>query len=184
MNWLTDFETALNTAMKSRKPVLLQFDVKGCGGCKKLYEQTYAHPKVAEELEKYFVPLRLDIIVEREVRRRYGAYWTPSFYFLDYKGTSYYSFNGYFPPEEFRILLRAGFAEASIPKGRFAEAKEFLQADFNELKRNNLAPKIIVLSGMIDFLQDRNDAKFRALMKSVKEEYPESPEAAQYFWEE
>ncbi len=182
MIWLDDFERAKNEAMKSRKPVLLQFDVQNCGGCKKLYAETYTHPKVAEELERRFVLLRLDILERRDIRREYGAYWTPSFYFLDYKGKSYYNFNGYFPPTEFRILLRAGYAEVSIPKGKFAEATEFIEKDFDELSENILAPKIIVAKGMMEFLQTRDDGKFRALMKSIKENYPESPEAAQYFW--
>jgi thioredoxin-related protein len=181
--WLDNFDAAKEAARKSRKPILLQFDVEGCGGCKKLYETTYADAKTAEELSEFFVLLRLDIIAHRDVRRLYGAYWTPSFYFLDYNGKSYFDCKGYFPPQEFRILLRAGFAETAVPKGRFKEALDFIERDFDELSASNLAPKIIVLKGMIEFLQTRDDEKFRELMKSIKKKYPESIEAKQYFWE-
>ncbi len=184
MFWLDNFNSAKEEARKKRLPVLLQFDVKGCGGCKKLYEHTYTEPKTAEELAQNFVLLKLDIIKHRDIRRQYGAYWTPSFYFLDYGGKSYFGFNGYLPPKEFRLMLRIGFAEASIPKGRFDEAIQFLEKDFEELSDGVLAPKIIVLKGMIDFLKNRDDMKFRNLMRNLKENYPKSLEAAQYFWDD
>ncbi len=182
--WFDNYDEALKNAMQNRRPVLLQFDVKGCGGCKKLYSYTYLDEKVKEELDKYFTLLRLDIVKERDIRRKYNAFWTPSFYFLDYKGNLYYHFHGYFPPTELRILVRVGFSETSIPKGRFAEAKEFLNKDFEELEDNILAPKILYQKGMIDYLHDRDNKKFRALIKFVKKKYPQSPEASQYFWDE
>jgi thioredoxin-related protein len=182
--WLNDFEQAKTEAMKSRKPILLQFDVEGCGGCKKLYSYTYKNPKVTEELNDNFILLQLNIREARDVRRKYSAYWTPSFYVLDFKENLFFKFRGYFPPEEFRILLRVGFAEASIPKGKFDDAKKFLNKDFDELSGNILAPKILVMKGIIDYLHDRDNKKFRSVIKQIKEKYPQSPEASQYFWED
>ncbi len=183
-NWLLDFEEAKELARKERKPILLQFEIEKCGGCKKMYSHTYLDEKVSQELSSRFILLMLNIREAHKVRREYAAYWTPSFYFLDYNGKSYYTFKGYFPPDQFRIHLRIGFSEASIPKGRFKEAMEYLNSGYDDLSKNILYPKILVLKGMIDYLHDRDNLKFRAVIKSIKEQYPESPEASQYFWDE
>lgn len=35
MNWLTNLEQAKEESLKSYKPILLQFEMDNCGGCKK-----------------------------------------------------------------------------------------------------------------------------------------------------
>ncbi len=36
MDWLTNLDKAKEESLKSHKPILLQFEMDGCGGCKKL----------------------------------------------------------------------------------------------------------------------------------------------------
>ena len=52
-----------------------------CGGCKKLEATTYKDQKVIEEMNEWFVLLKLDLIKDREVRKMLGAYWTPAMLF-------------------------------------------------------------------------------------------------------
>jgi thioredoxin-related protein len=108
MKWLNNLEQAKTESSKTHKPIILQFEMDGCGGCKKLYSETYMNRKVQEEMSEWFVLLKLDLIKDREIRRELAAYWTPAFYFLDNKGKSYYNFNGYLPANEFRIIIRLG----------------------------------------------------------------------------
>ncbi|MGB9772392.1 MAG: thioredoxin family protein, partial [Candidatus Kapaibacteriota bacterium] len=83
MVWLTNLEQAKEEATKSHKLILLQFEMDGCGGCRKMNATTYKDPKVIEEMNEWFVLLKQDLIKDREVRKMLGAYWTPAFYFLD-----------------------------------------------------------------------------------------------------
>lgn len=182
--WLIDYDKAKEESLRTKKPILLQFEMETCGGCKKLYEYTYQDPKAAGDLSEHFVLLRLDIMKDREQRRLYGAYWTPSFYFLDHNGKSYHSFNGYLPPNDFRVLLRLGYAQASVPKGKYRETLEFIEKDFDDFRSTDLAPKLLVQKGMILLLQSKDNTEFKKLMKKIIEEYPDSPEARMYFWDE
>jgi len=182
--WLTNLEEAKEESLKSHKPVILQFEMDGCGGCKKLYEETYTEPKVKEEMSEWFVLLKLDLIKNREIRRELSAYWTPSFYFLDSSGKSYYNFNGYLPPEEFRIILRLGYAESMIPKGKYAEAIQVMSKDIKQFENNPLLPKLLAQNGIANYIKTKDKSAFMKTMKEIQNKYPQSLEAKMYFWEE
>ena len=106
MEWLTNLDKAKEESVKTKKNILLQFEMENCGGCKKLEATTYKEQKLIDEMNEWFVLLKLDLIKDKEVRRSLGAYWTPAIYFLDSNGNSYYHFNGYLPANEFRAMLR------------------------------------------------------------------------------
>ncbi len=69
---------------------------------------TYKDQKVIEEMNEWFVLLKLDLIKDREVRKMLGAYWTPAIYFLDQNGNSYYHFNGYLPADRIQSNVTLG----------------------------------------------------------------------------
>ncbi len=182
--WLDDFEKAKEESLKLRKPVLLQFELDNCGGCKKLYDTTYQDEKVKSELENWFVPLKLDLLKNRDVRKIVSSYWTPSFYFMDHNGKSFYSFKGYLPPEEFRLLMRIGAAEAMIPKGKYDDALNILEDDSDNLSSGSLFNELQILKGEVIFLIQRDNSELKKIMKNIKEKDPESIQAKMYFWEE
>ena len=184
MNWFTNLEHAQDRALKTHKPILLQFEMEGCGGCKKLYAETYPDAKVQEEMQEWFVLLKLDLIKERDVRRELAAYWTPSFYFLDYNSKSYYNFNGYLPPDEFRIILRLGSAETMIPKGKYADAIAVMGKDIDQFEGNPLLPKLLTQIGIANYIKTKDTNAFRKVMKDIQQKYPDSLEAKMYFWDE
>ena len=184
MEWLTNFEAAKEESAKTRKPILLQYEMDGCGGCKKLYAETYPNENVQKEMNDWFVLLKLDLIKDRAIRKEFAGYWTPSFYFLDHTGKSYFNFNGYLPPEEFRIILRLGFAETSIPKGRYAEAIEVMSKDINQFEGNPLLLKLLAQTGITEYIKTKDKKRFMGVMKEIQIKYPDSLEARMYFWEE
>ncbi|MBN1302625.1 MAG: thioredoxin family protein [Melioribacteraceae bacterium] len=184
MNWLTNLDQAKEESQKTRKPILLQFEMDNCGGCKKLYEETYPNPEVVKEMNEWFVLLKLDLIKDREIRRELSGYWTPSFYFLDYTGKSYYNFNGYLPPEEFRLMLRIGFSESMIPKGKYDEVIKIIDKDLESFKESALYPKVISQRGIAGYIKTKDNPAFRKTLKELQDKYPDSLEAKMYFWDE
>jgi len=156
----------------------------GCGGCKKLYAETYPNPKVEQEMNEWFVLLKLDLIKDREIRRELAAYWTPSFYFLDHTGKSYYNFNGYLPADEFRIILRLGYAETMIPKGKYADAVDVMSKVIEQFEGNPLLPKLLAQNGIANYIKTKDKQTFMKVMKDIQINYPNSLEAKMYFWEE
>ena len=184
MNWLTNLEQAKEESQKSRKPILLQFEMDNCGGCKKLYEETYTDEKVQEEMNQWFVLLKLDLKKDRDIRRELSGYWTPSFYFLDHNGKSYYNFNGYLPPDEFRLMLRIGYSESMIPKGKYDEVIDVINKDLQNFEEAALFSKALVQKGIAEYIKTKDNPSFREKMKEIQDKYPNSLEAKMYFWDE
>jgi thioredoxin-related protein len=185
MNWLTNSEQAKEESLKSHKPILLQFEMDGCGGCKKLYAETYPDPKVQQEMSEWFVLLKLDLIKDRDIRRELSAYWTPSFYFLDHNEKSFYHFNGFLPADEFRIILRLGYAETMIPKGKYAEASQMMNKGIDQFTNTNpLLPKLLAQIGIAEYIKTKDKNTFMKVMKEIQQKFPDSLEARMYFWDE
>ena len=184
MNWLTKLDEAKEESQKSRKPILLQFEMDGCGGCRKMEATTYKNQKVIDEMNERFVLLKLDLIKDREVRKSLGAYWTPAFYFLDNKGNSYYHFNGYLPSEEFRAMLRLGIAETIMPRGRYDDIIKIIDRDINELTESSFYPKLLVARETARYIKTKDNSQLRNTLKEIQSTHPNSTEAKMYFWEE
>lgn len=182
--WLTDLERAKEESAKSHKPILLQFEMDGCGGCKKLYKETYPNPRVAQEMQDWFILLKLDLIKDHEIRRELAGYWTPSFYFLDHSGKSYFNFNGFLPADEFRIILRIGYAETKIPRGKYAEAVDIMSKNIEQFSKSPLLPKLLVQIGIAEYIRTKDKQKFMKVMKEIQQQHPASLEAKMYFWED
>jgi thioredoxin-related protein len=184
MEWLTSLDQAKEEAVKSHKPILLQFEMDGCGGCKKLNSTTYKDQKVADEISEWFIPLKLDLIKDREVRKSLGAYWTPSIYFLDQNGNSFYHFNGYLPADEFRAMLRTGIAETIMPRGRYDDIIKIIDKDIDDLVKTSFYPKLLVARETALYIKVKDNSHLKKTLKEIQSKYPESTEAKMYFWDE
>ena len=181
-NWQFEYETAMKEAAGQRKPVLLQFHREPCSGCKKMYAVTYPAEPVYEELRRWFVLLRLDILEDRQIRSQLSAVWTPSFYFLDHRGKVYFKQAGYLPPDDFRIIMRLALAEYLIPRGKYIEAKKLLRDGLERFPDNPRAAALLFRIGMADYLKSWDNKIFKAHMKQLRERYPHSAEARQWPW--
>lgn len=182
--WFYDFAIAAEAAKKSRKPILLQFHRDKCSGCRKLYAVTYPDPEVSRELFEWFVPLRLDILKDRQIRVQYSAVWTPSFYFLDYRGKIYFNLPGYLLPEDFRLVMRLGLAAVHIPRGKYKEAIAILDDGLQKFPNNPRAATLMFYRGMAHYLETWDNKQFRAEMTRIKETWPHSAEARMWPWME
>ncbi len=184
MNWLTNLEQAKEEAAKTHKLILLQFEMEGCEGCKKLGLKTYPDPKVQEEMKEWFVLLKLDLIKDREIRRSLGAYWTPAIYFLDHNGNSYYHFNGYLPPKEFRAMLRLGISETIMPRGKYEDIIKIIDKDLDYFTDSSLYQNLLVQREIARYIKTKNNTPLKETLKEIQAKYPDSLESKMYFWED
>ena len=181
MRWLTNLGTAKEESLKTRKPILLQFEIDNCGGCKKMNATTYKDQKVIDEMNEWFVLLKLDLIKDREVRKMLGAYWTPAFYFLNHNGDSYYHFNGYLPSEEFRAMLRLGIGETIMPHRRYDDIIKIIDRDIYEMNAVSFYPKLLVVRETARYIKMKDNSQLRKTLKEIKSTHPHSTEAKMYF---
>lgn len=184
MDWLTNLDIAKEESLKSKKPILLLFEMENCGGCKKFESTTYKDQKVIDEMNEWFVLLKLDLIKDREVRKSLGAYWTPAIYFLDQNGNSYYHFNGYLPADEFRAMLRLGIAETIMPRGRYDDILKIVEKDIEELTGTSFYPKLLVARETARYIKIKDNSGLRETLKEIQLSHPNSVEAKMYFWNE
>lgn len=184
MEWLTNLEQAKEEAVKSKKIILLQFEMDGCSGCKKLEETTYENQKVIDEINEWFVLLKLDLIKEREARKSLGAYWTPAIYFLDQNGNSFYHFNGYLPAIEFRAMLRLGIAETIMPRGKYDDIIKIIEKDLPDFEQSSYYPQLLVAREIARYIKIKDNSHLRKTLKEIEQKFPESLEAKMYFWDE
>lgn len=180
--WYVELEPALEAARSQDKAVLLQFYRDECAGCKKMHTSTYPDPDVQQELLQWFVPIHLDILRNRDIRARYSAYWTPSFYFLDYHGKMLQSFNGYLGIEDFRIVLRLGKAAIDLPRGRYLQVIDLMDDGLMKFPSNPRTASMLFTRGMAEYLLGREKSAFRGAMTEIIEQYPDSPEARMWPW--
>ncbi|MEJ2636329.1 MAG: thioredoxin family protein [Calditrichia bacterium] len=181
-NWFFDWESAKTESQQSRKPILLQFHRDTCSGCRKLYVTTYLAETVQQELYQWFVPVRLDILKDRQVRRLYSAQWTPSFYFVDHRERLYYQLPGYLNELDFRLLMRLGLASVLMPGGKYDQAISILEDHWDNFKENPQAASLLFRKGMAIYLKTRDNLQFRNIMQQIQENYPQSPQARQWPW--
>jgi hypothetical protein len=182
LRWSSDLAEALDQARQEGKGILLQFHRDECAGCKKLYASTYPDAEVQKELFTWFVPVRMDIIKGRTVRSQYSAYWTPSFYFLNTRGNVQYQQNGYFNPEDFRILLRLGKAALDMPRGKYYDVIDLMDNGLVLFPDNPRAATLLFTRGMAEYLLGKEKSAFRGAMSEIVERYPNSQEARMWPW--
>lgn len=184
MEWLTNLDQSKEESVKTHKPILLQFEMDGCGGCKKLYAETYTDPKVEQEMSEWFVLLKLDLIKDREARKSLSAYWTPAIYFLNQNGNSYYHFNGYLPADEFRAMLRLGIAETIMPRGRYDDIIKLIDQDLNDFIQSSFYPKLLFARETARYIKTKDNLLLRKTLKEIQQNFPDSLEAKMYYWDD
>lgn len=81
LNWAEDYETGLAQAKKENKKIIIMFTLSACQVCEKMKDEVYTQKKVMDYVEKYFVPIELNL--DLDDKEGYKVYGTPTFYFLD-----------------------------------------------------------------------------------------------------
>ena len=64
IGWRTDETAALAESLRSGRPLLVDAWAEWCGGCKLLDLRTWSDPGVRGEVQRRFVPLRVDLTEE------------------------------------------------------------------------------------------------------------------------
>jgi thioredoxin-related protein len=100
-----DYNSALKTAKKENKPLLLYFFSKSCYYCTLMDNKTLADKGVAATLNKDFVFLRVDVDKSEDLGRLYHVSGTPSSWFLESSGKRVGQIPGYIETGDYKRIL-------------------------------------------------------------------------------
>ena len=110
--WLTDEQEALRQAQIQNRPLLVDAWAEWCERCKQMDAYTYADERVAANISKNWVALKLDFTINSEfnakLRDRYGILSLPTTIFLpDAQVNSKTNVTGYLNADEMLRLLES-----------------------------------------------------------------------------
>lgn len=105
ITWQTNYQKTLNMAKASRKWVLVDVFTDWCHWCKRLDKDVYAHPKIAQFLNKSFVCMKAN--AERgdgvQIKNQFGIAGYPCTLILEPSGKEKGRIDGYLPPAQFPL---------------------------------------------------------------------------------
>jgi len=112
-----EFNEGYAEAKSTGKPMAVFYETKWCTWCKKLKSTTLSDPTVAQMLNDYFIPIRVDgegnghikfrgmELTERDFTRSVNVRGYPTTIFFDAKGNEITRRPGYLPPQYFILFL-------------------------------------------------------------------------------
>ncbi len=102
-----DVRAAWHTARTTHRPLLLFITHDGCRYCRKMRNETFAHPGVINHVENTFVPATFDASQEPALAKRLKVRRYPTTVVLGPRGKVWGVVPGYVSATEFQTKLRA-----------------------------------------------------------------------------
>jgi len=123
VQWVADYDTAMQAAKKANKPVLVDFHTEWCGYCDRMDREVLSVREVVK-LSVKFVSVKVDGDREKPIADKYGVHSYPSYLFLAPDGSVLYSSIGYMPAEPFAVRMRRALQVLKdLPERRQLQAK-------------------------------------------------------------
>lgn len=104
INWERDYQAGIQKAARNRKRALIEFTTMFGEGVSQMDSEVFSDPDVQEMMQK-FVPIRLDIGLNRRLAERFGVQKTPAFVIVRPDMTVAGMHQGTLKADEFRHFL-------------------------------------------------------------------------------
>ncbi|MEE9409241.1 MAG: thioredoxin domain-containing protein [Polaribacter sp.] len=121
--WMTSFEDAKKLAVATNKLILVDFWATWCGPCKRMDSESWNSPEV-QDLMSNFIPLKIDIDVNRKLSSKYNIRSIPDVYILDSNGEILFQRKSYMMKSQVMQLLK-----------KYTYGTNFLQQDYLNYKK-------------------------------------------------
>lgn len=135
---------------------------------------TYSTETVMGFIEKYLVPLRLNILDEGYDREDYHTFWTPATGVLDHAGIELQRVIGFFSPGEFIAEMHLGIAKYHLS----AENYDTALVHLNVLLEGSLeccsVPEAVYFRGVTLYKQKDDASELKNAYEELQKKHPDS----------
>jgi len=107
-SWATNLQTALKTAAKANKLVLVDFTATWCGWCKKMETDVFNKADFRSYVKTRYQLVRLDADKYKAIVNKYQVTGFPTVLVLSPKGAEVQRIVGYLKLKEFMKRLKSG----------------------------------------------------------------------------
>ncbi len=85
MHYESDYQTALQKALKENKSIMMVLSTKTCPWCRKMENQTLKKDEINNSIKEHFIPLALDNDDPNSFPKQFETKVVPTIYFVDPK---------------------------------------------------------------------------------------------------
>jgi len=135
---------------------------------------TYPNTAVVDFINKYFVPLQVNLQSDSNLPARHRVFWTPTIVILDADGIEYYRFYGFLPPDEFIPQLQFGLARMALEKLNFRQASIELKGIVGKHPKSDIAPEAQYWLAVSEYKSTHNVDILLGAWRKLKKDYPDS----------
>ncbi len=176
LNWMGDYAEVLDVARKTGKPALLFFHSVHCTGCKAMLEKTLPDPGVIDFVGRRFTPGMFEWSEpkSKDLVKRYGVEWTPTFIVADQAGNEAYRFVGYLPPQDYIAQLTLGLGKVALRKEDYEQADKCFENVAKKYPQTEAAPEAVYYCGVAEYQKTKDPKKLKAAYETLMKNYQDS----------
>src|SRR5262245_33408568 len=135
---------------------------------------TYPDPRVAEFIERHFLPARIKVKENPPLVESFLVGWTPDVVVADGHDRVHYRIEGYLGPDDFLAHLSIGLGKYRLNRGQFPEAAE----RFDEVARRHhgtdAGAEALYWLAVAHFKLKHDVARLHAEWQLLARDYPNS----------
>ncbi len=173
IEWQTNLGWAEDSAISTRKAILLDFFNPECIGCKQMDAVTYQAPEVVSFVKEYLIPVRIDFN-NKALYDNFNAIWTPTLLVLDYQGHEVQKTIGFLKPEKFIAMMHLGIAKVHYTTGEFDAANVHFKRLMDQFPESSAVPEAIFFSGVNLFQQKNDPNRLKIAYEKLLNDFPDS----------
>ena len=137
---------------------------------------TYPNEKVAEFIEKNFIPLRVRFDAQ-PLASDFKVTWTPTLVTVDANGQEHHRTVGFLAPEELIPSLLLGMAKIHFDQNQFEAALSQLEKLLTDYPKSDSSPEAIYLRGVSRYKSTHSAKPLKEAYEQLQKVYPSSERA-------
>lgn len=172
IQWLNKLISAKKDACTTDKLIFLFFQSANCGGCRKTEKMTFGDRQVAEAIERYCMPVSLEVTAEQSLTAQYKIDLTPTFILTDCEGAELERWVGFLPPEDFLAQFYLALGLAAFHRKRFNEARSTFEWIIDHQPTAITAPQARYYMGLALYKATGDANHLKRTWDAMRSRYP------------